>query len=36
MPLDVELAALRGVGFEAEQVWAAGPIGVVVARRPAS
>jgi len=36
MPLDVELAALRGVGFEAEQVWAAGPIGVVVARKPAS
>lgn len=35
MPLEVELAALRAAGFEAEQVWAAGPIGVVVATKPA-
>lgn len=35
MPLEVELEALRRAGFEAEQVWAAGPIGVVVARKPA-
>lgn len=33
LPLDEELAALRSVGFEAEQVWSAGPIGVVVARK---
>jgi tRNA (cmo5U34)-methyltransferase len=35
MPLEVELTALRDAGFEAEQVWAAGPIGVVVATKPA-
>ncbi len=35
MPLEVELAALRDAGFEAGQVWAAGPIGVVVATKPA-
>jgi SAM-dependent methyltransferase len=34
LPLEVELDALRSVGFEAERVWSAGPIGVVVARRP--
>jgi tRNA (cmo5U34)-methyltransferase len=34
LPLDAELGALRGVGFESEQVWADGPIGVVVARKP--
>jgi len=34
LPLDEELAALRGIGFEAEQVWASGPIGVVVAKKP--
>ena len=33
LPLDDELAALRAAGFEAEQVWSAGPIGVVVARK---
>ncbi len=34
LPLDKELAALSAVGFEARQVWSAGPIGVVVARKP--
>ena len=34
LPLEDELAALTEVGFEAEQVWADGPIGVVVARKP--
>lgn len=34
LPLEAELAALRRLGFEAEQVWSAGPLGVVVARKP--
>lgn len=34
LPLEVELAALRDAGFEAGQVWAAGPVGVVVATKP--
>ena len=34
LPLEVELAALRHAGFEAERVWNDGPIGVVVARKP--
>jgi tRNA (cmo5U34)-methyltransferase len=34
LPLEVELDALRRAGFDAEQVWSAGPIGVVVARKP--
>ncbi len=33
LPLDDELAALASIGFDATQVWSAGPIGVVVARR---
>lgn len=33
LPLDVELAALRDVGFEAERIWNDGPVGVVVARK---
>jgi tRNA (cmo5U34)-methyltransferase len=33
MPLEVELAALRAAGFDAGQVWASGPIGVVVAKK---
>ena len=33
LPLEDELAALADVGFEAEQVWSTGPIGVVVARK---
>jgi tRNA (cmo5U34)-methyltransferase len=33
LPLGAELDALRGAGFEAEQVWSDGPIGVVVARK---
>ena len=32
-PLDVELAALRRIGFEAEQVWSKGPMGVAVGRK---
>jgi tRNA (cmo5U34)-methyltransferase len=35
LPLEAELDALRAVGFEARCVWQAGPIGVVVATRPA-
>ncbi len=34
LPLDVELAALRSVGFDAERIWNDGPIGVVVATKP--
>lgn len=34
LPLEAELTALRDVGFEADQVWSDGPIGVVVARKP--
>jgi tRNA (cmo5U34)-methyltransferase len=34
LPLESELAALRRIGFEADQVWSVGPIGVVVARKP--
>ena len=34
LPLEDELAALRDVGFEADRIWNAGPIGVVLARRP--
>jgi tRNA (cmo5U34)-methyltransferase len=33
LPLDAELEALRGVGFQAERVWNDGPLGVVVARK---
>lgn len=33
LPLDDELAALRELGFDAEQVWRNGPIGIVVARK---
>lgn len=33
LPLDAELAALRGIGFEAERIWNDGPVGVVVARK---
>ena len=36
LPLSEELVALRKVGFEAVQIWSDGPIGVVVARKPAS
>ena len=35
LPLADELAALQEAGFEAERVWNDGPIGVVVARKPA-
>ena len=35
LPLDDELGALRSIGFDAERVWSCGPIGVVVARKPA-
>ncbi|MDA0329283.1 MAG: class I SAM-dependent methyltransferase [Gemmatimonadetes bacterium] len=35
LPVDAELAELRTIGFEAERVWERGPIGVVVARKPA-
>lgn len=35
LPLDVELEAFRRAGFVAERVWNDGPIGVVVARKPA-
>lgn len=35
LPLEAELAALRAVGFEAARVWNEGPVGVVVARKPA-
>lgn len=34
LPLEDELAALRAAGFEAARVWNAGPIGVVVAKKP--
>ena len=34
LPLADELSALRAVGFEAARVWNAGPVGVVVARKP--
>lgn len=34
LPLEEELAALRTAGFTADRVWNAGPIGVVVARKP--
>jgi tRNA (cmo5U34)-methyltransferase len=34
LPLEAELAALGEVGFDARSVWRAGPIGVVVGRRP--
>ncbi len=34
LPLEAELGALRRLGFQAEQVWSAGPMGVVVARKP--
>ena len=34
LPLEAELGALRRIGFEADRVWAAGPIGVVVAKKP--
>lgn len=34
LPLENELSALRDVGFQARQIWANGPIGVVVATRP--
>ena len=34
LPLEAELAALGAVGFDARSVWRAGPIGVVVGRRP--
>ncbi|MDE0897663.1 MAG: class I SAM-dependent methyltransferase [Longimicrobiales bacterium] len=34
LPLADELTALRSSGFLAERVWYAGPIGVVVARKP--
>jgi SAM-dependent methyltransferase len=33
LPLDAELEALRAAGFQAEQVWSDGPIGVTVARK---
>ncbi len=36
LPLEDELAALAAVGFEARRVWNAGPMGVVVARKPES
>lgn len=36
LPLEAELEALREVGFAAERIWAAGPIGVVVAEKPPS
>lgn len=35
LPVDAELAELRAIGFEADRVWERGPIGVVVARKPA-
>ena len=35
LPLEDELTELRRVGFQAERVWNDGPIGVVVARKPA-
>lgn len=34
LPLDEELSALRSIGFDADRVWNAGPIGVVVATKP--
>lgn len=34
LPVDAELDELRRLGFEAEQVWSDGPIGVVVATKP--
>jgi len=34
LPLDEEIAALAEVGFEARCTWQAGPISVVLARRP--
>ncbi|MEX2473321.1 MAG: class I SAM-dependent methyltransferase [Gemmatimonadota bacterium] len=33
LPLNNELEALRGVGFQADRVWNDGPAGVVVARK---
>lgn len=33
LPLEAELEALRTAGFQAEQVWSDGPIGVVVAKK---
>jgi len=33
LPLDEELSVLRSIGFDADRVWNAGPIGVVVARK---
>ena len=35
LPLDAELAELARIGFEARCVWREGPIGVVVAKKPA-
>ena len=36
LPLDAELEALRGLGFQAERVWNDGALGVVVARKGAT
>jgi SAM-dependent methyltransferase len=33
LPLEAELGVLRDLGFEAERIWSAGPVGVVVARK---
>ena len=35
-PLEVELDALRAVGFDADCVWRQGPMAVVAGRRPAT